>query len=192
MTSPKLHEEDKNSSKVDFFFNPFPGLRPFRIEESFLFFGREGQTEEVLHKLAAQRFVAVVGPSGSGKSSFIYCGVIPVLHGGFMPNTPFSAWNIIVTRPGGGPIKNLCEALLENDDEYRALSKEDKHIQRIIVNSMLRSSSRGLLEVVRKILFSKTVIPSFWLTNLRSSFDFVKVKLKPTMFRMSRWHLSTS
>lgn len=150
MTTPKLHEEDPNSSTVDFFFNPFPGLRPFRIEESFLFFGREGQTEEVLHKLAEQRFVAVVGPSGSGKSSFIYCGVIPVLHGGFMPNTPFSAWNIIVTRPGGGPIKNLCEALLENDDEYRALSKEDKHIQRIIVNSMLRSSSRGLVEVIRK------------------------------------------
>lgn len=40
--------------------NPFPGLRPFRIEESHLFFGREGQTDQVLLKLARQRFVGMV------------------------------------------------------------------------------------------------------------------------------------
>ena len=57
--------------------NPFPGLRPFKIEESHLFFGREGQSDEVLLKLSKHRFVSVIGPSGSGKSSFIYCGVLP-------------------------------------------------------------------------------------------------------------------
>src|SRR5688572_31463005 len=59
--------------------NPFPGLRPFKIEESHLFFGREGQSDEVLLKLSKSRFVGVIGPSGSGKSSFIYCGVLPIL-----------------------------------------------------------------------------------------------------------------
>ena len=58
--------------------NPFPGLRPFKIEESHLFFGREGQSDEVLLKLSKSRFVGVIGPSGSGKSSFIYCGVLPI------------------------------------------------------------------------------------------------------------------
>ena len=48
--------------------NPFPGLRPFREEEEHLFFGREGQIDAIVDKLAAKRFLAVVGTSGSGKS----------------------------------------------------------------------------------------------------------------------------
>jgi len=43
--------------------NPFPGLRPFKVEESHLFFGREGQSDEVLLKLSKSRFVGVIGPS---------------------------------------------------------------------------------------------------------------------------------
>ena len=46
--------------------NPFPGLRPFREEEEYLFFGRERQVDAMLEKLAATRFLAVVGSSGSG------------------------------------------------------------------------------------------------------------------------------
>ena len=62
--------------------NPFPGLRPFTPEESDLFFGREGQSEEILTKLKKNKFVTVIGASGSGKSSLIYCGIIPRLIGG--------------------------------------------------------------------------------------------------------------
>ncbi|MGE5406963.1 MAG: hypothetical protein ACM3NR_04545, partial [Methanosarcina sp.] len=58
-------------------FNPFPGLRPFAPEESDLFFGRKGESEEVLDKLLRNRFVTVMGASGTGKSSLIYCGVLP-------------------------------------------------------------------------------------------------------------------
>ncbi len=47
-------------------FNPFPGLRPFEQAESYLFFGRQIQTEEVLRRLSRHRFLAVVGSSGSG------------------------------------------------------------------------------------------------------------------------------
>jgi hypothetical protein len=56
--------------------NPFPGLRAFSTDESHLFFGREGQCEIVLQYLALNRFAAVTGASGSGKSSLIYCGLI--------------------------------------------------------------------------------------------------------------------
>ena len=49
--------------------NPFPGLRPFTIDECHLFFGREGQADEILVKLSENRFVTVMGYSGSGKSS---------------------------------------------------------------------------------------------------------------------------
>ena len=37
--------------------NPFPGLRPFRLEETHVFFGREGQIDEIIEKLEENRFV---------------------------------------------------------------------------------------------------------------------------------------
>jgi WD40 repeat protein/energy-coupling factor transporter ATP-binding protein EcfA2 len=127
--------------------NPFPGLRPFKIEESHLFFGREGQSDEVLLKLSKSRFVGVIGPSGSGKSSFIYCGVMPILYGGFLTDTSPN-WQVIVTRPSGGPIDNLSEALLASSDEYKESDIEDKKIKRTIVSTLLRSSSLGLVEAI--------------------------------------------
>lgn len=130
--------------------NPFPGLRPFGIEESHLFFGREGQSDEVLVKLSENRFVSILGSSGSGKSSLMYCGLIPTLYGGFMTDAG-SHWKIVVTRPGGGPIDNLAEALLIQDKEYSNLSDEDKLIRKTIISTVLRSSSLGLVEVIRQL-----------------------------------------
>ncbi|MEM7297852.1 MAG: High-affnity carbon uptake protein Hat/HatR, partial [Bacteroidota bacterium] len=130
--------------------NPFPGLRPFGIEESHLFFGREGQSDEVLVKLSENKFVAILGASGSGKSSLMYCGLIPTLYGGFMTQAG-SNWRIVVTRPGGGPIDNLAEALLIKDKEYSNLGDEDKLIRKTIISTVLRSSSLGLVEVVRQL-----------------------------------------
>lgn len=129
--------------------NPFPGLRPFKIEESHLFFGREGQSDEVLLKLSKNRFVGVIGPSGSGKSSFIYCGVLPILYGGFLTDTSPN-WEVVVTRPGGGPIDNLSEALLKTSADYQEADVEDKKIKRTIVSTLLRSSSLGLVEAIQQ------------------------------------------
>ena len=70
---------NKKTSKPGELFNPFPGLRPFTPEESHLFFGREGQSKFVVESLIRNNFIAVIGASGSGKSSLIYCGVIPEL-----------------------------------------------------------------------------------------------------------------
>ncbi len=130
--------------------NPFPGLRPFGIEESHLFFGREGQSDEVLVKLSENRFVSILGSSGSGKSSLMYCGLIPTLYGGFMTDAG-SHWKIVVTRPGGGPIDNLAESLLIQDKEFSNLSDEDKLIRKTIISTVLRSSSLGLVEVIRQL-----------------------------------------
>src|SRR4030043_1830016 len=86
--------------------NPFPGLRPFTIDENHLFFGREGHSETVLEYLARNRFAAVTGASGSGKSSLIYCGLIPALYGGFIAEAG-SRWRIITTRPGNSPVEHI-------------------------------------------------------------------------------------
>lgn len=129
--------------------NPFPGLRPFKIEESHLFFGREGQSDEVLLKLSKNRFVGVIGPSGSGKSSFIYCGVMPILYGGFLTDASPN-WEVVVTRPGAGPIDNMAEALLKNNPEYVSADNEEKKIKRTIFSTLLRSSSLGLVEAIEQ------------------------------------------
>ncbi len=86
-------------------FNPFPGLRPFTQDESHLFFGREGQSKSVLNSLENNRFVAVIGASGSGKSSLIYCGVVPELE-----KQSSKKWITVTTRPGSTPLKNLVES----------------------------------------------------------------------------------
>jgi WD40 repeat protein len=137
----EIIETDRNLA------NPFPGLRPFNIDESHLFFGREGQSDEVLLKLSKHRFVGVIGPSGSGKSSFIYCGVLPILYGGFLTETGPN-WDVIVTRPGAGPIENLAEALLSKDPEYVVADPEDKRIKKTITTTLLKSSSLGLVEAI--------------------------------------------
>ena len=86
--------------------NPFPGLRPFRSDEHHLFFGREEQTAALLQLLRTNRFLAVVGTSGSGKSSLVRAGMIAELHGGTMTQAG-STWEVILLRPGGRPIENL-------------------------------------------------------------------------------------
>ncbi len=128
-------------------FNPFPGLRPFKFDESHLFFGRDGQSERLLAKLASTRFLAVVGTSGSGKSSLVHAGLLPALYSGFMPGAG-SAWRIAIMRPGNDPLGNLARALNEPavfgpaDDTARAL-------QINFTEATLRRGSLGLVETAR-------------------------------------------
>lgn len=129
--------------------NPFPGLRPFQMDESHLFFGREGQTDEVLMKLSQHRFVGIIGPSGSGKSSFVYCGALPILYGGFLTETGPN-WDVVVARPGNNPIENLSEAILEHDPSYDTANYEDRKIKRTIVSTLMKSSSLGLVEAIQQ------------------------------------------
>lgn len=91
---------------------PYPGLRPFEREESFLFFGREEHTDQVLEKLAHIRFISVVGLSGCGKSSLVRAGVIAALETGYMA-TAGPDWRIALMRPGSAPLDNLAAALCD-------------------------------------------------------------------------------
>lgn len=126
--------------------HPFPGLRPFEAEEHELFFGREGQSEEILGRLHHNRFVAVVGASGSGKSSLIRAGLLPYLHGGFLAQAG-SRWRIALFRPGGDPIKNLAAAL----NDPAVLGKDDAATAEstMLLEVSLRRSGLGLIDAVR-------------------------------------------
>lgn len=128
--------------------NPFPGLRPFSIEESQLFFGREGQVDEILLKLSRNRSVTIMGYSGSGKSSLMYCGLVPVLYGGFMTGMSPN-WQVITTRPGGSPIVNLTDSIVNHLEVSGKIQPEDKPIQSAIIKSVLQSGPDGLIEVAK-------------------------------------------
>ncbi len=126
--------------------NPYPGLRPFRADEEHLFFGREQQVDRMVGKLAAHRFLAVVGGSGSGKSSLVNCGLRPALHRGHMANAG-AAWRMAQFRPGSDPIGALARALAEpgvlfDKPMTGALSAE------ALVESTLRLGSLGLVDMV--------------------------------------------
>lgn len=133
----------QTNTKDGKFFNPFPGLRPFTIEESHLFFGREGQSEEVLSNLSKNKFVAVVGSSGSGKSSLMYCGVVPILHGGFITEAG-SKWKVILSRPGNDPIGNLAKGITEANN-----AEEGTKVNTKLIRAILSSNSRGLTEAIK-------------------------------------------
>ncbi len=126
--------------------NPFPGLRPFEIDENNLFFGRDGQSDELLERLRRSRFLAVVGTSGSGKSSLIRAGLLPALFGGLMGDAG-SSWRIAIQRPGGDPIGNLAEALAEKDVFGNETGSE---MQVTLIETTLRRSSIGLIDVARQ------------------------------------------
>ena len=100
-------------------FNPFPGLRPFVPDDSDLFFGREVESEEVIGKLLKNRYVAVLGASGNGKSSLINCGVLPKIRN--LKTGESSLLKIISFGPGNNPIGNLALALSES----RSISGQD-------------------------------------------------------------------
>jgi hypothetical protein len=133
-----------NQSIEAFGWNPFPGLRPFNDNEDFLFFGRDGQISEVLRRLKGARFLAVVGSSGSGKSSLIRAGLIPSLHRGAMTSAG-SNWEVIYTRPGGAPIGNLARSLAESD-LYEIDKDEDTYAK---LYTLLNRSRGGLTESIR-------------------------------------------
>ena len=78
--------------------NPFPGLRPFEADEEHLFFGREPDIDDLLRKLRTSRFVAVVGTSGSGKSSLVRSGLIPSLYSGLMTKADLEAYAAETTK----------------------------------------------------------------------------------------------
>jgi WD40 repeat protein len=89
---------------------PFPGLRPFKEDERHLFFGRETQQINLLKRLQQSRFLAVLGTSGTGKSSLVYAGLLPALRGGYLPGER-PDWHIISLTPGDAPLTTLQREL---------------------------------------------------------------------------------
>jgi hypothetical protein len=86
---------------------PYRGLLYFREEDAPLFFGREAAIKQLLNAVECQPFVAVVGASGSGKSSVVRAGLVPSLR-----SDRRRAWETVVLVPTDQPLKSLAKSLL--------------------------------------------------------------------------------
>jgi len=91
---------------------PYKGLHHFEESDAELFFGREALTGVLLNRLAErlqtdQRFLAIIGASGSGKSSVVRAGLVPALHW----QQPSSGWPVFVMIPTTHPIEALAASL---------------------------------------------------------------------------------
>jgi len=75
---------------------PYRGLEVFDLEHAEFYFGRDGELQRVLELLKSDRFLAVLGPSGSGKSSLVRAGLVPALLRGVLGGR----WRSCVLRPG--------------------------------------------------------------------------------------------
>ena len=129
--------------------NPFPGLRPFETDEYGLFFGREGQSDALIERLQRSHFLAVVGTSGSGKSSLVRAGLLPSLRGGMMAGAG-SGWRIAIMRPGSDPIGNLAGALAEKDVLPEAGGGLPPAEAEAVIEATLRRGSLGLVDAARQ------------------------------------------
>ncbi|PWT89015.1 MAG: hypothetical protein C5B54_09625, partial [Acidobacteria bacterium] len=92
---------------------PYPGLGSFSSGDSDYFFGREQEVETLIKKLQQLHMLALIGPSGAGKTSFLQAGLIPALP---------KEWGYALVHPGGAPMVNLQQAVtasLSADEEAR-------------------------------------------------------------------------
>lgn len=122
---------------------PYPGLRPFKTSEFQLFNGRDGQAEELISRLRQNHFLAVIGSSGTGKSSLIRAGVIPQLLAGYLQEAGTN-WDVAVCRPGKNPVENLAVALAR----VKCRSNEPEKIKQdfALAEPMLSRSIYGILD----------------------------------------------
>lgn len=87
--------------------NPYQGLRAFESEQANYFYGRDRVIRELLVRLNKDRFLSVIGPSGSGKSSLVKAGLLPQLKSNRIAES--SQWDIESFTPGRHPLTHLQE-----------------------------------------------------------------------------------
>ncbi len=124
---------------------PYVGLRPFEFHEAALFYGRGEHIAEMVRTLRKKHFLAVVGSSGSGKSSLVRAGMLPAIAAGFMDGGEADLdWRFVIMRPGRDPYENLLSELLPKLAPGQSLDPELIEFRR----QTLRGGPRGLLEAV--------------------------------------------
>ena len=123
---------------------PFRGLLPYREEDAPLFFGRHDDTDRLAEAVAHHPFVAVVGASGSGKSSVVRAGLLPKLRA-----DRDKGWDVVTLVPTARPLNSLLNALAplvwpDLDDEVERREKANEKTASLEKGTL---SLRDLVEI---------------------------------------------
>jgi WD40 repeat protein/class 3 adenylate cyclase len=149
--------------------NPYKGLRAFAEGDAEDFFGRESLTEHLVERLGETRFLAVVGPSGSGKSSVVRAGLVPRLRQGALSGS--ERWYVVEMFPGAYPLEELEAALLRAADTPPAGLLEQ-----------LEQDERGLLRAVKRLLVDEESELVLVVDQLEEVFTLVEDEARRTQF----------
>ncbi len=122
---------------------PYPGLRSFTREETDLFFGREGCVDDMVDRLAVTRFLAVLGASGSGKSSLVKTGLLDALEIGLLHQAG-SRWLIAEFRPGEHPIQSMAEGLMRAASADPSATPDEEEVK--LLRTFLARGPRSVVE----------------------------------------------
>ncbi|WNG40303.1 protein kinase [Archangium violaceum] len=125
--------------------SPYAGLSSFQEADADRFFGRTREIAALVNRISDRPLLAVVGPSGTGKSSFVRAGLVPVL------KRSGTAWESLVIRPGRSPLTALANIIaplmsssttVEEDIQEQQKLVERLHAEPGYVGSVLRSRAR--------------------------------------------------
>ncbi len=131
IVSPSQISEEENDRNP-----PYQGLRALTPKTAGVFFGREVQTQELMGKLRGSKFVPVLGPSGSGKSSVVRAGLVTQLLK--------AGWQVVTMKPDDQPMANLKSALKPLFEEMSV--GEQRRLMAVLTGEGLLAMARQLPE----------------------------------------------
>ncbi|WP_083680613.1 serine/threonine-protein kinase [Archangium sp. Cb G35] len=125
--------------------SPYAGLSSFQEADADRFFGRTREIAALVNRISDRPLLAIVGPSGTGKSSFVRAGLVPVL------KRSGTAWESLVIRPGRNPLGALANIVAPLVSSSTTVEEDIAEQQRLVerlqaepgyVGSLLRSRAR--------------------------------------------------
>ncbi len=114
MSLDKLEKEEEPPAPGK---SPYMGLQYFDETDAEWFFGRQEITLRLIEAVSSHRFTAVIGASGSGKSSVVRAGLIPQ-----MKSLAYPSWQVKVITPSTHPLESLAICLTKESESVTATS----------------------------------------------------------------------
>lgn len=165
---------------------PYKGLSQFEYDDDRIFFGRTELVSDIITQLPNTHFLAILGASGSGKSSVMRAGVIPLLQKGLNYRSSVSLpegsnyWRYCVITPARMPLKNLLNSLVpDNGFAEEQLLAHQLDISSIIANTQLSLQQQDQIQL---LLFIDQFEELFALNNdkLEVQEKFIEILLAAT------------